>query len=186
MASEALDRLLRLFECTGKREVERYCRDLTITSEAFAGLVLAGNAGLVLPYLYENHFVEIRPPSLEPTPDQLQALASTKTGQRATGAALTALRKFDQTFRDRRMLAVHLFYTRGGRFWHMFYFDQRDYQAAGNHWKQGPHMHYSQDSFTRESLAAVMTSAKSAKPELPPCIHVRYDYHHNRNHLRGK
>ena len=79
---------------------------------------------------------------------------------------------------------MHLFYSRSQKYWHMFYFDQRDYQATENHWKHGPHIHYSQDRFTIEPLQDVWRKATSQAPELPPAIYIRYDYHHNRR--RGR
>jgi len=83
-------------------------------------------------------------------------------------------------FKDRRLLAVHLFYARSQKHWHMFYFDQRDYSADNNHWLHGPHIHYSQSSFTRETLATVWRGVCQAKPEFPKSVHIRYDYHYNR------
>ena len=83
----------------------------------------------------------------------------------------------------RRLLSVHLFYSPSYEFWHLFYFDQRDHDPRDNHWKHGPHLHYSQNSFTRESLASVWDKVRQPKPEFPRALHIRYDYHHNRRQL---
>lgn len=184
MARESLEKLGALFNLGRKREVERYCRDLVITSEDFADVVLAARIAGFGPYTYTCHFREIAPESLEPSQEEINALGRSGVGA-LSGNALKAARKMDQLFRDRRLLATHLFYSRLYKYWHMFYFDQRDYQPSGNHWDHGPHLHYSQYSFTRESLQAIWQRVCAVKPELPPSVHVRYDYHHNRVRKKG-
>lgn len=61
----------------------------------------------------------------------------------------------------------------------------RDYSADENHWKHGPHIHYSRDSFTSEPLEEVWRKICQAAPEFPKSIHVRYDYHHNRRRVKA-
>jgi hypothetical protein len=179
MARESLEKLIGLFNLKKKKEVERYCRKLVITSEDLADLILAGRVGGFGPLRYACHFAETRPEHLEPRQAELAALASNGVGS-VSGAALKAVRKMNQLFNERSLLSTHLFYEPSQKYWHMFYFDQRDFTDRKNHWKQGPHIHYSQDMFTKEPLALVWSSATSDKPEFPPSVHVRYDYHHNR------
>lgn len=98
--------------------------------------------------------------------------------------AQRTVRKIDQIFKDRRLLAAHLFYSSGHKYWHMFYFDQRDYRVQGNHWEHGPHIHYTQDCFTKDPLDVVWQRVRAEKPEFPRSIHIRYDYQHNRRRAR--
>lgn len=179
MANESLEKLLGLFNLSKKREVERYCQELVISSSDFASVLYAGRVADLGPYKYACHFHESTPDHLHPNKDELAALAANGVGE-LRGSALKAMQKVTQVFRDRRMLAMHLFYTPSQKYWHLFYFDQRDHEDRNNHWKHGPHIHYSQDIFTREPLPQVWANATAEKPIFPPSIHVRYDYHHNR------
>lgn len=178
MSSESMERFLGLFNLSKKKQVERYCQDIVITSEDFANVLLAARITGLGPYRYACHFQEATPEHLHPKNEELSALGSNGVGK-LKGPALKAMWKVNQIFRDRRLLAMHLFYTPSQKYWHLFYFDQRDYDARENHWKHGPHIHYSQDLFTKEPLEQVWSHATSDKPRFPPSLHVRYDYHHN-------
>ena len=182
--SQSFEDLVALFNLSKKKEVEAHCRRLAIRSEEFADVLLAARVAGLGPYVYANHFVELAPPSLQPSNDELQALGGNGLGK-LSGKALKAIRKVDQMFKDRRLLAVHLFYARSLKYWHMFYFDQRDYSAENNHWAHGPHLHYAHDSFTREPLTEVWRKVQESEPVFPKSVHVRYDYHHNRRPSRG-
>jgi hypothetical protein len=176
---ESLESLVPFLNTCGKREASRYAKDLTITSEALVGIILAAQAGGLGPYAYASYDREISADTLSPTNEELTALGRAGVGK-AAGLALKAIRKIDQQFKERSLLVVHLFYSRSNRYWHMFYFDQRDYAARGNHWKHGPHIHYSQDTLTREPLLEVWAKIQAPKPRLPPELHIRFDYHHSR------
>jgi hypothetical protein len=176
---ESLEHLVRLLNTTGKQEASRYAKNLTITSEALVGIILAAQVGGLGPYAYALYDREISADTLNPTNEELTALGRTGVGK-ATGLALKAIRKVDQQFKERSLLVVHLFYSRSHRHWHMFYFDQRDYTTRRNHWKHGPHIHYSQDTFTREALSYVWAKIQVPKPQFPPALHIRFDYHHSR------
>lgn len=182
--SQSFKDLIALFNLNKKKEVEAHCRKLVIRSEEFADILLAASVAGLGPYAYANHFVNLAPITLQPTPEELTALDSNGLG-RLSGKAMKAVRKVDQMFKDRRLLAVHLFYARSLKHWHMFYFDQRDYSALNNHWSHGPHLHYSHDSFTREPLAEIWRKIQDSEPVFPKSVHVRYDYHHNRQPSPG-
>lgn len=176
---ESLDRLVVLLNIGRKRDAARYSKDLVITSEALTGIILAAQVDALGPYSYTSHSREISASTLNPSRQELTALARAGVGK-ATGLALKAIRKIDQQFRERSLLVAHLFYSRSHRYWHLFYFDQRDYGARRKHWKYGPHIHYTQDSFTREPLRDIWTKVCSQPPHFPPALHIRFDYHHNR------
>jgi len=184
MDQKAFEDLVTLFNTERKRDVQALCRKLVIGSDEFANVVLAARVAGLGPYLYACHFAEVAPEHLAPSSEELNALGRSGVGT-LSGKALAAVRKIDQMFEDRRLLAAHLFYDRSLKFWHLFYFDQRDYQADKNHWKHGPHLHYSRDSFTREPLSEIWRKVCQPKPEFPKSVHVRYNYHHNRRHRSG-
>lgn len=177
---EPLKQLLTLFTLEKKRQIEAHCRTLVIRSEDFAEVILAGRARMLGLYAYRCHFRELRPAHLEPTPDELDALAGNGTGE-LQGKALKMMRKVGQLFDDRRLLAAHLFYSPSHQYWHLFYFDQRDRAERDNHWEHGQHIHYVHDTFTREPLAEVWRKVCQDKPAFPRGLHIRYDYHHNRS-----
>lgn len=169
-----LEDLVSLFNKEGKREVERYCRALVIRSEALAAVLLAGQVTGLGHYAYACHFVDLVPDEVVPTEEEREALGRHGAGK-LTGKGLKAIRKMGQLFEVRRMIAVHVFYSRSLKYWHLFYFDQRDYDKRNNHWKHGPHIHYSQDTFTREPLAEVWRKVHMPRPEFPPAVHIRFD-----------
>lgn len=176
---ESLEHLVSLLNTTGKQEARRYAKDLTIASEALVGIILAAQVDGLGPYAYASYDREISADTLNPTKEELIALGRMGVGK-ATGLALKAIRKINQQFKERSLLVAHIFYSRSHRHWHMFYFDQRDYTARRNHWKHGSHIHYSQDTFTREHLSDVWAKIQASKPQFPPSLHIRFDYHHNR------
>jgi len=179
MASDSLEKLLGLFNLAKKKDIERYCRDLIVSSEDLTKILLVGRVTGLGQYNYACHFDDIIPHHLHPKDAEHDALANNGVGP-LTGDARKAMRKIGQIFKDRSLMAVHLFYTPSKKYWHMFYFDQRDYNARNNHWKLGPHIHYSQDSFINEPLDSIWARVVSQTPQFPPSIHIRYDYHHNR------
>jgi len=177
---EGLERLLQLFNIEAKKDVQKYCRDLVIRSEDLTNIVLAGRVEGLQPYKYACHFAQISPEHLNPTERDLAALAANGVGQMSRAARKTATKMF-QIFQDRRLFSAHLFYAPSMKYWHLFYFDQRDVTDRNNHWGLGgPHIHYSRESFCREPLSDMWRNVCASSPVTPASIHIRYDYHHNR------
>jgi hypothetical protein len=180
LARESLEKLINLFNLTSKRDVVKYCKNLVVTSEDLADILLVANVTGFGKYHYIRHFKEVTTEHLQPKAEEFAAFARNGIGS-LKGLALKHVRKIDQTFRDRRLLAIHLFYLPSHKIWHLFYFDQRDYQKYNNHWKHGPYIHYSSDVFTNKPLQEIWSNITSGKPSFPTSIHIKYDYHHNRN-----
>jgi len=179
--SAGLERVLQLFNVAAKNDVKKYCRDLVIHSDDLTNMILAGRVSALRPYEYACHFSQIEPEHLNPTERNFAALAVNGVGPLSREARKTVTKVF-QIFQDRRIFSAHLFYTPSNKFWHLFYFDQRDVTDINNHWKAGgPHIHYSRESFTSAPLAEVWRRICARPPNPPPSVHVRYDYHHNRN-----
>jgi hypothetical protein len=186
MAGQAFADLITLFNIRQAREAKAHCRKLVIKSEEFADVILAARVVGIGPYSYASRFADIAPEHLEPSREELHALGRSCAGTTVAGKALKAIRKMDQIFEDRHLLAAHLLYSGARGPWHLFYFDQRDYSADENHWEHGPpHIHYSRDSFTSEPLDEVWRKLCQAAPEFPKSIHVHYDYHHNRRRVKA-
>jgi hypothetical protein len=168
-----LEQLLALFNAASKSEVEKVARTLTIHQSDLVGLILACQAGGMPPLKYACSFSQRHPEHLVPTQTEKEALSRNGVGP-LQGKARKMISKSFQMFEERRVLASHLFYSPDRQFWHALYFDQRDIEERGNHWKHGAHIHYTCDLFHNLSLADAWAricegSGSSLKP-----IHVRF------------
>jgi hypothetical protein len=166
--------LLDLFNLPDKKAVQKFCRNAVITIEEFASVTMAAGARLLGPYRYARHFVELVPEHLNPTADDIGVLG-TPEGEKT-------MRKVSQMFKDRRKVGVHLFFLPSKERWHLLYFDQRDMSGTNNHWKAGPHVHYSRESYTNDPLDTVWTRICAKRPEFPAAEHLRYLDRPNREH----
>src|SRR5260370_22781156 len=101
--------LLGLFGPRSKGEAKKYVRDLTVTSDDLFEVLLAGKSGLIEPFRYACHFDQMVPSHLNPTDEELRALASNGVGL-IQGLAQKTVRKIGQIFVDRRLFAAYLFY----------------------------------------------------------------------------
>ncbi len=97
MSRESLEKLVGLLNLGRKREIERYCRDLVITSEDLADVLLAARVAGLGPYRYAVHFRELTPEHLEPTDEDREALGRNGVGPLSVRAQRT-VRKIDQIF----------------------------------------------------------------------------------------
>jgi hypothetical protein len=131
-------------------------------------------------YKYACHFSEYCPEHLIPTEQDRQALHNNGVGVMNRRARKVS-RKIFQVFKDRRNFAAHLFFTSSKSYWHLFYFDQRDADGGNNHWKHGPHIHYSRESFINRPLETVWNNVKKKPQTLLKTIHIKYSYHHNKH-----
>lgn len=179
-ARDGIDKLVKLFNIEDKKSVKKYCRNLEISSEDLFHIILVGRSAGLRPYLYACHFDQNTPSHLYPTDRDLSALASNGVGVMSRSARKAAT-KMSQIFLDRRLFSAHLFYTQSQKYWHLFYFDQRDLDSDRNHWKAGgPHIHYTRESFCHEPLSVIWRAICTSPPRPPKTsMHVRYDYHHN-------
>jgi hypothetical protein len=109
-----------------------------------------------------------------PTEAEHSAIAENGVGEfRTRGARKFALKVF-QLYRERRVLAAHLFFTPNYRYWHLFYFDNRDTEESKNHWKYGAHIHYISDVWPKLSLQEAWAQVKSGHLAFPSKAHLRY------------
>ena len=165
--------LLEVFNCSTKRQLEKYCSSTTVTAAAFSALILAGRSGYLSPFKYACYFGENIPKDVQLNNSDYSALSEAKIGPLEHGAK-KAVNKLFQTSAVRRIFSAHLFYTNNHRNWYLFYFDQRDMSDSGNHWKGGPHIHLVCDLWPNLNLPKVWNNAKEG--EFPSGkIHLRYN-----------
>lgn len=141
MSESNLESLLKLFSFDKKGDLEKYCRNVVISSDDFANLILACELSGI-PFSHQITYRDKVPKHLEPSDSEIQALENTPAGTFLTGDAAKAVRKMSQMFEERRYLVGHMFYTPDFSKWHFFCFDQRDLEPDGNHWKKGSHFHF--------------------------------------------
>jgi hypothetical protein len=164
--------LVELCNFKDKRDLEKFCRTLTIRQTDFVLFILCAQSGGLAPYRYASHFEDRPIPHLIPSDDERAALAANGLGP-LQGQARKALTKMSQFLRDRRHLAAHLFYTPDHAFWHLFYFDQRDTAARGNHWEHGSHLHYASDVLINADAGTVWSRVRGGKRKFST-IHIRF------------
>jgi hypothetical protein len=173
-STENLAALIQLLNLSKKKEVRDHCRTFVLNGSSLVGLIMAGGAGALDPYVYIANFKESLPSHLRPTKDQENSARNLRPGL-LEGEALKFVRKAFQTFEERRLLASHLFYTSSLEYWHLFYFDQRDVDEHTNHWKFGAHIHYISDLFTTTSLQEIWESLTTRGSPPGGSLHLRYD-----------
>lgn len=141
MTESNLESVLKIFSFEKKGELEKYCRNIVISSEDFFALVLACEHSRN-PFSHEISYRNKVPQHLNPSDSEIQALESTPAASLLTGEAEKAVRKMSQMFEERRYLVGHMFFTPDFSKWHFFCFDQHDLETKGNHWKVGSHVHF--------------------------------------------
>jgi hypothetical protein len=167
--------VLDLMRLPNKAAVQKYCREVTFTGSDLVNVVLNARVGALAPYRYANHYDHRQPSHLEPTDEELKALATNGVGP-ARGKARKVLRKIHQVFEDRRLFSAHMIYHPETPEWHLFCFDQRDMQRDGNHWKSGSHIHYSRHDIANALARDVWEAVLKSPPKLPKTEHLRYNH----------
>lgn len=166
--------LLELLNLKSKQEVMRHCAELVVHHQDLVALILAAQHGAIFPYRYANYFSDKVAPHLYPTGAEGQALAENGVGEFRSRGAKKFVSKMFQLFRERRMLAAHLFFTPNHQYWHLFYFDNRDTEESKNHWKCGAHIHYISDLWSTLSLREAWSQVTSGRVTVPNKVHLRY------------
>lgn len=164
---------LKMFTFAKKRELDKYCREVVIYSSVFVKFILACESGR-LPFLHRIHYSDRVPEHLNPTDDDLAALAANGVGLLEPGAQ-KAVKKIGQMFKDRRYLVGHIFYVPNLSEWHFFQFDQRDLEhERGNHWKEGAHVHFLNWLWPNYDAKTLWENFSVGKARLSDSLHVRY------------
>ena len=178
--TEGFKNLINLLTIDNRKELVSYCKSLDIEKSDFATLLVAGSAGILDPYKYAVHFMDVVPKHLEPKRGDLSYISENGVGPMSEKGRKVA-RKVFQIFKDRRLFAAHLFYTPCYTHWHLFYFDQRDQEQRGNHWIKGPHIHYVNDILNNNELGVVWDKVIKGDVGFNMKIHIRYIDSRNRH-----
>ena len=161
-----------IFNCRKKRELERIARSTTLYGNDLFGLILSAGSPK-FPYLHNIHAQEFVPADVAPTKRDLDIMSSAKVG-RMTPDVAKAFGKIDQVFVQRRQLVGHMFYTPDLFTWHFFYFDQRDTDLDGTHWKHGSHIHMLNFLWPNRTAEGVWQEFKRGNPRMKDSLHIRF------------
>jgi hypothetical protein len=110
MSKSNLESLMKIFSFDKRKDLERYCRDLTIRSDDFFALVLACECSGE-PFIHEISHRDRVPTHLVPSDSEIEALKNTPAGTLLSGDAAKAARKMSQSFEERRYLVGHMFFV---------------------------------------------------------------------------
>jgi hypothetical protein len=169
----SVEGLLKLFEFDKKKELERYCRTITISKRDFAHLVLTCEM-TGAPFLHKIFYHDFVPDHLEPSEAEHKALAENGVGPLGPVAA-KAIQKMSQMFEERRYLVGHVFYIPDLSRWHFFCFDQRDLEEhKPNHWKEGPHVHFLNWLWPKKDAQSVWSEFIKDHDKPGSSIHLRF------------
>ncbi len=172
--SPNFENLLEILNFRSKRDLSRYCKNLVVNHQDLVALILAAQHGELAPYRYANHFAKLTNKNLFPNDEEHQAVAENGPGEFKTIAARKFARKIFQIYKEQRTFAAHFLYTPNHRYWHLFYFDNRDTSTTRNHWKHGPHIHYVSDLWPELSLFRVWNQVESGEISFPNKLHIQY------------
>jgi hypothetical protein len=172
MSRESFAELTAIFSIRKKGDLKKHCRSITIEQADLANLILACGAGL-LPFLHCAHHREFLPEHLHLAESDLGALVANGAGQMQPKAKKTA-NKISAIFDERRLLSGHLFYTPDVTNWHLFYFDQRDFDERNNHWQGGSHIHLINHLWPNRSAQEAWDEFCTGNPQMRGALHVKF------------
>ena len=166
--------LLELLNMKSKQEVVRYSKRLVVHQQDLVALILGVRYGALMPYRYANHFSDKVAVTLYPNAAEREALETNGIGKLHSKNAKKFATKIFQLFDERRVFAAHLFFTPDHRYWHLFYFDNRDITELNNHWKYGPHIHYISDLWPQVRFDQMWAKVQREDATFPNKLHLRY------------
>lgn len=124
----------KLLAVDRKKDVEKYCKSLSIAGSDFSLFIHNCNQ---LDFSHSRQHLEIVPKELYPTDEEREAFQSNGVGLFKIKAAKKFVKKIGATFDQRKNINAHLFES--GDKWHLFWFTFDDAYASQrgktNHWK---------------------------------------------------
>ena len=162
--------VLRIFNFTKKRDLEKYCKNETISSDDLFNVIMACDGGK-FPWRRKTRYRDFVPEHLVPRKEDRERM--TEEDLNVSSPVPKYLRKIMSIFDERRYLVGHLFYTPDQGNWHMLYFDQRDTSPRRNHWGGGSHIHVFNYLCTQDGLEKVWRDFNDGNPTTKG-LHIRW------------
>jgi hypothetical protein len=167
------DLLEILVNITKKSELKKHCRSIIVTQRALSNLILGCDMGQMPPWGHQRHHRDFVPEHLELTEADRLALVGNGVGEMKPPAQ-KAVNKIGEIFDKRRMLSGHIFFTPDLAYWHLFYFDQRDFVERNNHFKGGSHIHLINYLWPNLTAQGVWDQFCTGNPNMSGSLHVRF------------
>ena len=135
------DKFKALFSAKKKRDAERICDGIVITKRELAQLIINVDT---IGFAHTPHHVEVTPPGLDVTDEEIEAFKANGIGSLKTKAAQSFSKKMDLKIEKRKFIHGHLIENETD--WHLFRFSNTDTMEAmfgkNPHWVGGAHLHY--------------------------------------------
>ena len=164
---------IKLFNIKRKRELVKYCKNLTIYQSDFVSFISLCKSGMG-DYNYKSSFRDKVPNHLILTDDDHKALTSNGVGPLNKKTKKT-IKKMFQYFIERCYSVAHLFYSDSLKYWYLFYFDNRDLSDIKTHWVKGHHIHLINDLWFENIKAdEAWKQYLSGNLRVSTKIHIRY------------
>lgn len=165
--------LLNIFQCDNKNDLKKHCKSLTIYMDDFVDLIdLCESVNIGLKHrIYQR---DIIPPELVLEKNGIENVVNKSSSEENNRAKKLSKNEF-QFFRVRRYLVAHVFYLPPGtKYWHFFYFDQRDIVENKNHWQYGSHIHFINYLWPEYTAKGIWQQFMTDKPKIKSALHIRW------------
>jgi hypothetical protein len=168
-ASQAVPaHLASLFAISAKKELAKYVKALTISK---VDLVTLTHTCRKIGY---HHFIEYGdsiPVHLTPSEEEKVAFQKNGVGP-LTEKAAKYVSRISNRFKERSYRVGHLFV--GMQRWHLLFLELRDIREEGNHWVEGPHIHFTNDLCSSLGIDEVSKKFTALDFDLGKRLHIKW------------
>jgi hypothetical protein len=167
-----IENLLKIFQIDNKTDLVKHCKSLKIHMDDFVNLIdVCDSYGIGLKH--RTYQKDIMPQHLDPNKNNFGSFLNKQIS--GTDQERKIFIKMHQLFRERRYLVAHVFYIPPGlKYWHFFYFDQRDIIEKDNHWLYGPHIHFINYLWPEYTARSIWNQFMTVKSKLNGALHIQW------------
>lgn len=162
--------LENLFSLKKKSDVMKMVKTITLTKDELVRAIFNAN---FLGFTYLKKHKYFIPDDIKPTNEEKEALSNNGIGLIRSKKAKKFVKKIGEHFKKRKVISSHLFFKDNE--WHLLYFDYNDaYVKTQNHFKGGPHIHYTSFLLTSMTREVVWDMLDNRQVKIQS-THLRYD-----------
>ena len=164
------NKLLELFSLKKKKDVEKCAKNFLLLKKDFVRAIFNAK---ICGFTHHKIFRYFLPDDIRTTQEEREALAKNGIGQIKDKKAKKFAKKIQEHFKKRRVVTAHIFVK--GKEWHLLYFDFNDaYVEKGkNHFKDGPHLHYSSHLIVQEGVDDIIAMFQKRHTK-SKTLHIKY------------
>lgn len=168
--------LENLFALKKKSDVKKMIKTITLTKDELIRAIFNANT-LGFSHLQKHKY--FIPEDIKHTDEEQEAFSNNGVGLIINKKAKKFVKKIGEHFQKRKVISSHLFLK--DHEWHLLYFDYNDaYVKTQNHFKGGPHIHYSSYLLTSMTRDTVWNMLENRQVKIQS-EHLRYDSQQNIN-----